>query len=435
MSRLNNQSTLKVFKSGTYEYIYIYYKLNKNIIRINTKNEVIKGGMTKELLYNAKVEGYKIKNEKTLQLKSLVDNYIRIQLQNYKPDVNQKDLVRILSNKNDSYKLSLADKLQLKSNDFEVKTIIKTKKINDYYSDFYNYKSIELNDRGGLKDYKSLQNAIIDYQIYKSTELSLNDINSKEFILSFRNFLSIKHPEKCITKGELNDNTINKRLSALKTFYSYIEENEVFTFKKQLFKFENSGYHNNVVVLSLDEIKQLTELQLNDIDKKIIDVFVMNCFMALRFSDLKTLSPNDFFKDELGNTILKKENKKTGFYSQVPLNKTAINILEKYNYKIPRFTNQYFNRQLQNILEENNLFSELVVKKRRVLKENKDYSVMKRELISSHTCRRSFITNCVNANIPIHSIMLGSGHTSIRTINLYIKKMQDVEQFQNIDVA
>jgi integrase len=143
----------------------------------------------------------------------------------------------------------------------------------------------------------------------------------------------------------------------------------------------------------------------------------------------------DYFKDNDGNTLLKKENKKTGFYSEVPLNQTAINILEKYNYNIPKFTNQYFNRQLQTILKENELFPELVVKKRRALKENKDFSIMKRELITSHTCRRSFITNCINANVPIPSIMLGSGHHSIRTINLYIKKQQDANQFKAIDVA
>ena len=426
---MNTQSTLKVFKSGNYEYIYIYFKLGKNLIRINTKNKVIKNNMTTEFLYKANVENYKNLNKATTELRNKVNAYLMLKLRAPFPIVDQKECEHFITT--DYYKNVFDGKPYLSS-----KLLIKSdKNINDHFIDFYNYKSIELNQRLGLKDYKSLQNALSDYCQYVSKPLSLKDINNKEFILNFRNFLSIKHPDNYLTKGQLNDNTINKRLSALKTFYSYIEENELFTFKKQLFKIENSGYDNNVVVLSLTEIKQLMELKLNDIDQVIIDIFVMNCFLCLRFSDLRTLTMRDFFKDNDGNIILKKENKKTGFYSEVPVNNTALTILEKYNYNIQKFTNQYFNRQLQTVLKENDLFPELVVKKRRSLKENKDFSIMKRELITSHTCRRSFITNCINANIPIPSIMLASAHHSIRSINLYIKKMQDAKQFKAIDVA
>ena len=140
MSKLNNQSTLKAYKSGIYEYIYIYFKLNGNVIRINTKNRVEKKGMTTDLLYNAKVEDYRNKNDKTLQLKKLVDNYIRVQLEDFRPAINQANLEDILNDKLLSYKLSLADKLDLKSEYFEPKQpIIKPKYLNEYYQEFYDF--------------------------------------------------------------------------------------------------------------------------------------------------------------------------------------------------------------------------------------------------------------------------------------------------------
>ena len=426
----NTQSTLKVFKSGKYEYIYIYFKLGRNMIRINTKNKVVKNGMTLDLFYKSTVPDYQRLNKDTKELRSKVNAYLMLKQRAPFPIVDQKECEHFITT--DYYRNVFDGKPYVSSK--QVKPVEPIKLVNDYYADFYNYKSIELNQRLGLKDYKTLQNALIDYTTHLNKQLTFNEINHKEFILGFKNFLSVKHPDNYKTGGGLNDNTINKRLSALKTFYSYIEENELFTFKKQLFKIENTGYQNNVVVLSLQEIEQLVELKLNETDQKVMDVFIMDCFMALRFSDLRTLSKHDIYKDSHGNTILKKENKKTGFYSEVPLTQTALTILEKYDYKIPRYTNQYFNRQLQNILTENDLFSELVCKKRRSLKANLDFYIKKRDLITSHTCRRTFITNCIKANIDIPAIMLASGHHSIRTINLYIKKTQNVEQFRGIDI-
>ena len=433
MNKLSNQSTLKVYKSGDYQYIYIYYKLNGSLIRLNTKNKVIKNGMTTDLLYNAKVPEFKKLNEKTLQLKKLVDNYIRLKLDDFNPKVNQKEFEAILKSKALTYKLSI-DALSLyKPKDLKpVEPVVKFKSISQYYQEFYDYKKIDLNNRAGLKDYKSLQNALIDYQTYNVKELLLSDINSNDFILKFRNFLSSKHPEGYKTAGELNDNTITKRLSALKTFYKYLSDNNIFSFKTNLFEFDKNQYDNNVVTLSKDELKLLKALNLSENRQKIMDLFLMNCFIGLRFSDLSTLNRFDFINDNEGNLCLKKENKKTGIIAQLPIIQDALTILEKYDFKLPKYSNQYFNRELQLILKENELFGEVVIKKRRSLTENKDYQILKRELITSHTARRTFITLCVDANMNIPAIMMASGHRSIKTIQKYIEKKQDIEKFKSI---
>ena len=129
---------------------------------------------------------------------------------------------------------------------------------------------------------------------------------------------------------------------------------------------------------------------------------------------------------------MKKENRKTGIVAELPIIPDALTILEKYDFKLPKYTNQYFNRELQLILKDNELFGEVVIKKRRLLTENKDYQILKRELITSHTARRTFITLCVDANMNIPSIMLASGHKSIKTIQKYIEKKHDIEKFNSI---
>ncbi|MBV5313250.1 MAG: tyrosine-type recombinase/integrase [Prolixibacteraceae bacterium] len=433
---MNNQSTLKAYKSGLYEYIYIYFKLNGNVIRINTKNKVVKNGMTNDLLYNTKVEEYKKKNEKTLELKKLVDNYIRIQLEDFHPIVDQKKLEAILKSRGLTYKLSLADKIQLKPEDFEGKIVLKPKYLNEFYQDFFNLKQKDLNEREGIKHYKSLQNALLDYQTHINKTLTLSDVNSYEFILDFRNFLTLKHPDtdEYKTIGSLANNTIHKRITRLYSFFRDLEMKEIYTFKKEVYKLKIEKYSNEIIALTNDEIKQLINLS---IDKPhwqtIIDIFVCNCYMGLRFSDLQTITKYDFYIDNDGDYFLKKENKKTNITVEIPIQPISLSILQKYDFNLPRLTNQYFNRELKDILIHYDLFKDSVVKVRRVLSETKNTRLMKRDLISSHTCRRTFITQCINLNVPLNTLMMASGHTQLATLKSYVKKVQNKNAFKGLE--
>ena len=109
-------------------------------------------------------------------------------------------------------------------------------------------------------------------------------------------------------------------------------------------------------------------------------------------------------------------------------------ILEKYNFELPKFSNQYFNRELPKIFKHYKLFSEIVTKKRRSNKDNQDVDYLKRDCISSHTCRRTFITLAISGNVPINTIMLASGHKKIQTLQSYSKKQSNREAFKAIDL-
>src|SRR5665648_1003564 len=87
---MKTQSVLKVFKSGEYDYIYVYYKLGANLLRVNTHNKFIKSYMNLDLSYTAKMPDYKHLNFQTTILKAKVDSYITRKLQYHKPTVNQK---------------------------------------------------------------------------------------------------------------------------------------------------------------------------------------------------------------------------------------------------------------------------------------------------------------------------------------------------------
>ena len=130
--------------------------------------------MTTDLLYNARIPEDKKLNDKTLQIKKLVDNYFRLKVDDFNPKVNQKEFEAILKSKALTNRQSIDALLLYKPKDLNpIEPVVKSKYINQYYQEFYDYKKNELNNRAGLKDYKSLQNALIDYQTYKVKELLL----------------------------------------------------------------------------------------------------------------------------------------------------------------------------------------------------------------------------------------------------------------------
>jgi len=216
---MNNQSSLKKVKQGKYVYIYIYFKYNGKILRINTGNKVVPRCMNKDLTYNSKMVDQVELNIKTIELKQKVDEYIKYGIECGKlSQISQKDCLTYI-------------KGETTQPTFTETSNRNSPTVNQLLNDFYQYKKDELNNRPSYKDYLSLVNSLIDYQTHFSTELSLDTMNTLDFMVKYRNFLSLTRGEGYLTKGGLNDNTINKRFSGLKTFFLWLEDREIYQFK------------------------------------------------------------------------------------------------------------------------------------------------------------------------------------------------------------
>lgn len=432
---MNYQSELKKVKQGEYEYIYIYFKHKGNIIRINTKNRVVPNCMTKELLYNSKMIGQNKLNLDTKDLKLKVDEYIRFKIvEQNKHNISKEECLLFMKGGKDLV-------YRKWNRTYIEETTPKSKTVNDYLTEFNQFKILQLNNRPSYKDYLTLVNSLTDFQKYYGIKLTFEYLDTEEFLIRYRNFLSIDRgkdykEDGYKTRGGLNDNTINKRFSGLKTFYLWIENRNNITFKKSTHSFSVPKYDNNIIVLDNNDIKQFLEKEIiNETWIKIRDLFVCNCYMGLRISDLKTIVKSDFQVDEDGDYFLVKENQKTKFYVEIPIQPISLDILKKYDFELPKFSDQYFNRELKNILKKYELFSETIVKKRRSNKDIQDKKYLRRELITSHTCRRSYITTCISKNVPLNSLMLSTGHKKIQTLQKsYMKKVRDKESFKGIDL-
>lgn len=435
---MKTESKLKIFKGGGYSYVYIYYSINKQILRINTKNPFITNGMTKDQLYKQNVSNYQSLNARTLELKKRVDDYIRTKISSPNPLINQQECLQYIDESNYRRNTNLpvhkygqyfriADYLSQNQPQKTEKSVV------EHYQDFFDFKKAELRDRVGWKDYKSLQNALLDYQTFHNIKLTFEVMNSEEFLVGFRNFLIDKH-DNLVTKGGMNDNTINKRINALKHFWKFLTKRKIFVIDPSLYSFKAPKYDFDVVFLTKAELRQLIEVEVTEKERKLLDIFIAQCLVGLRYSDLSRLNRSHFVIDSEGDYTIEMSNQKTRKKVSIPVHGIAKDIFLKYDFELKVPCNQVYNQNLKKILETHKLFEQTIIKKRIVNSKLTEKKYLKRELITTHTARRTFITNLIGGKIPLNSLMQATGHTKIETVKKYMGSVQDKNDFLSIAI-
>jgi len=161
------------------------------------------------------------------------------------------------------------------------------------------------------------------------------------------------------------------------------------------------------------EVQPLTIKEVNTIRKKKIDIkrlaqirdlFIFECYTGLAFTDLMSLNDNDFHIDESGNKWIIKKRHKTNVVATIPLLPIALEILDKYNYKLPHMSNVKYNAYL---------------------KEIGDICGIKKNL-HSHLARHTWATILLNAGMDMVSVSKCLGHSNSKiTESTYAKVLPD----------
>ncbi|HEX6889328.1 MAG TPA: phage integrase SAM-like domain-containing protein, partial [Chryseolinea sp.] len=155
----------------------------------------------------------------------------------------------------------------------------------------------------------------------------------------FRNFL--KHKKKHST------NTICIRLNKLKAMIKYLKSTG---HKIPLANFPLPQEEIKKVFLDLKDLELLVDYApLTVAMGEIKDLFLFQCYTALRVSDLKRLSMIHLKKFEEMNFISMSAYK-TNKPIMIPLNDIAWNILEKHKFVLPSITEQHYNREIKKLL-------------------------------------------------------------------------------------
>lgn len=187
-----------------------------------------------------------------------------------------------------------------------------------------------------------------------------------------------------------------------------------------------------LISLSQDEVSRITYFDIDSITelradrrenlKRVRDQFVLACFLGQRYSDTKRINP-ECFRDSIFEIV----QQKTGNRAVVDIKKITAypkvvqEILKRYDYKAPfPYDIGMYNKALHQLFYyagfDNEIKYERKVRGKIITKTYKLY-----ELITSHTARRTMITNCVQRGIHTEQIRRASGHQSESSFAKYVK--------------
>ena len=265
-----------------------------------------------------------------------------------------------------------------------------------------------------IKDYNALKRHLFEFQEHRQIPITFKSLDYN-FYTEFIDYLAI-HPQRKVKgpKG-LTNNTIGKQIKNLKAFINdRVRRKLIAPIDLSAFKVMQEEVDH--IYLNQDEINSIAELDCETEElEKIRDFFVIGCYTGLRFSDIIRLKP-EYIKEGM----IQLRQKKTEGKIVVPLRKPALEILEKYNYYAPQVSSYEFNREIKKLGSKARINDKIEVSRKKGSTKIKT-TYPKFNLISSHTCRRSFCTNAYLEGIDVQLIMKISGHKSESAFKRYLK--------------
>jgi len=324
-------------------------------------------------------------------------NFFSDTIQNYK--LANREI--IVSDIKDDFDAEFKKTKAISSKFFDVYDIFITEKKNDYTEG--------ANSDTTIKRYEYNKKLLVDFQDNRNKKIHFNQIN-KSFYNSFI--------EYCITVKSHSANTLRRNVGLFKTFLYWSLENG-HTYKTDFQKFKApKAQETDEVALTFDQVKEVFEYDLSQNPKleRVRDLFIFGCATGMRISNYSKVE-----KKDIHNGLIKVRDKKnTDKALEIPLNDFSQLILKKYNYQLPKISNQKFNDYIKDVFKligyDENIKKTIKIGKDLIEQINPLY-----ERISSHTARRSFITIMKNKKIPDKVIMSYTGHRSLEVFNKYYK--------------
>lgn len=269
------------------------------------------------------------------------------------------------------------------------------------FIDFIKRRVSERTDlrKGTLNTHASLINSLEEF----GRIIYFSDITTAN-IMYYDDFLHKKYAKQTTVHG------YHKRLKR------YINESIKYELIKEnpynKLKFDR-GKSEGIKYLTIEQINQIQSLEIasESIDK-VRDLFIFQCFTGLSYADL--------FKFDF-STVIERKNKffirdvrvKTQEEYFLMLLKPALEILRKYDFKLPAISNYQYNLRLKIVQE-----------------------LAKIKLsLHSHMARHSFAVMALNMGVSIENLAKMLGHTDIKTTQIYAKVLNKSvqEEFEKMD--
>lgn len=254
---------------------------------------------------------------------------------------------------------------------------------------------------GSVKAYRKIKEKI--NQI--NPTLKITDINDE-----FRKTYTIWGK-----KEKYSDHYIVKNLKYIKTFVEYAKKKGLpvsTDVSNWSFREIKKDYYDptlNDEELNIIENYEFVETELNIAR----DWLILGCHCGQRVSDLLQFTESKVTEGDFIEFTQKKGNKKIAIY----MFPTVKKIREKYNGFPPKMTDQSFNLHIKEVAKKCGLREIIkggkMIENRKVVGEYEKW-----ELITSHICRRSFVTN-YRYKLGDDTMLYMTGHTTTKMLDRY----------------
>lgn len=324
------------------------------------------------------------------------------------------------------------------------KVITKKEEPSKYLFDFID-RYINENEssrvKGSLGVYRSLKKHLYDFQSDSKLRISFDGINYA-FFQSFQSFLLNKKIKVGNGFKLLQNTTIAKQLSTLKTFLGYAQKHGI-TVDQSYRNFTVRREKLGVIALTEKEFlslhnKDLTSSDYIEVDNsgktakisfktlsKVRDIFCFSCATGLRYSDLMSLQWENVKGDEIRITVTKTKELLT-----IPLNGYSTEIIKRYIGKarpIPTMSSQKFNEYIKELCKLVGINDPTQIT--RFTGGTRQTEVYpKYELISAHVGRKTFCTLSLEKGMSAEQVMKISGHHDYRSFQRYIQVTENIKR-------
>jgi integrase len=235
-----------------------------------------------------------------------------------------------------------------------------------------------------------------------------------------------KFPAYLITERGLTDSVIRKNILILKNFLSFAAErglHENMAYKRFSWKHREP----DVLTLTKAELQAIAALNLSD--KPYLQnaraLFLMGCYTGLRFSDVMALRPEHVHGQSIRVTTTK-----TNDTLLIPLREEArVLVQEMMANKVHPITNQRLNEYVKELGRLAGIDRPTERVQYQGGKRLPSVAVPKYALLTTHTARRTFVTQALKDGMRAEVIRKITGHKDLKSFSRYIEVAdRDVEE-------
>lgn len=256
---------------------------------------------------------------------------------------------------------------------------------------FIDFVRTRIEDRTDIEESTRKQHRTLLQSLEKFGKLNYMDDLTKANITLYDEFLH---------QQEISQPTIYNYHKRLKRYlheamkFGLLNEDPYVGLHFERGRFEKRKY------LTEEELKMIRTCKINmpSIDR-IRDLFLFQCYTGLAYADFEKFNFEKDVEERNRKYIVSDRRKKTNEDYKIVLLTPAIEILKKYDYKLPIISNQKYNVSLKVVAQ---------------------YAGIDKN-ITTHMGRHTFAVFALNNGVPIEIVAKMLGHTNIRTTQVYAK--------------